>query len=174
MAPYLTDTFVIGKLESTDWTPLFDKQDTSTLKYPPAYMQDQGPFSICLLMSHESDLSQSDNILHTSCLLSLGPFSHKRPGPVYLTCIRVTSEWARWRLKSPASRLFTQPFIQAQIKENIKAPRHWPFAGNSPGTGEFPAQMTSNTGNVSIWWRHHVGNAMAASPEFTTSVNTTV
>ena len=28
-------------------------------------------------------------------------------------------------------------------------------AGNSPGTGEFPAQMASNTENVSIWWRHH-------------------
>ena len=26
---------------------------------------------------------------------------------------------------------------------------------NSPGTGEFPAQMASNAGNVSIWWRHH-------------------
>ena len=28
-------------------------------------------------------------------------------------------------------------------------------AGNSPVTGEFPAQMTSNAENVSIWWRHH-------------------
>ena len=27
-------------------------------------------------------------------------------------------------------------------------------AGNSPGTGEFPAQMASNAENVSIWWRH--------------------
>ena len=27
--------------------------------------------------------------------------------------------------------------------------------GKSPGTGEFPAQMASNTENVSIWWRHH-------------------
>ena len=27
--------------------------------------------------------------------------------------------------------------------------------GNSPGTGEFPAQMASYTENVSIWWRHH-------------------
>ena len=27
--------------------------------------------------------------------------------------------------------------------------------GNSPGTGEFPAQMVSNVENVSIWWRHH-------------------
>ena len=27
--------------------------------------------------------------------------------------------------------------------------------GNSPGTGEFPAQMASNAENVSISWRHH-------------------
>ena len=27
--------------------------------------------------------------------------------------------------------------------------------GNSPGTGEFPAQMASNAETVSIWWRHH-------------------
>ena len=27
--------------------------------------------------------------------------------------------------------------------------------GNSPVTGEFPAQRSSNTENVSIWWRHH-------------------
>ena len=29
-------------------------------------------------------------------------------------------------------------------------------AGNSPVTGEFPAQMASNAENVSIWWHHHV------------------
>ena len=34
-----------------------------------------------------------------------------------------------WRLNSPASRLFAQPFVQAQIKENIKAPRRWPLWG---------------------------------------------
>ena len=27
--------------------------------------------------------------------------------------------------------------------------------GNSPWTGEFPAQMASDAANVSIWWRHH-------------------
>ena len=69
--------------------------------------------------------------------------------------ITVTSEWARQRLKSPVSRLFTQPFIQTQIKENIKAPRHWPWCGEFTGTGEFPAQRASNAENVSIWWRHH-------------------
>ena len=30
--------------------------------------------------------------------------------------------------------------------------------GNSPGTGEFPAQMANNVENVSIWWRHHIIN----------------
>ena len=27
--------------------------------------------------------------------------------------------------------------------------------GNSPGTGEFPAQRASNAENGPIWWRHH-------------------
>ena len=41
--------------------------------------------------------------------------------------IAVTSLWAWWRRKSPGSPLFTQPCKRAQIKENIKAPCHWPF-----------------------------------------------
>ena len=28
---------------------------------------------------------------------------------------------------------FTQPFIQAQIIENIRAPRHWPLCGEFTG-----------------------------------------
>ena len=47
--------------------------------------------------------------------------------------ITVTSQWPQWRLKSPASRLFTEPFIHAQIKENTKAPRHWPLWGEFTG-----------------------------------------
>ena len=35
-------------------------------------------------------------------------------------------------------------------------------AGNSPGTGEFPAQMASNAKNASIWWRHHEGQWLVA------------
>ena len=44
---------------------------------------------------------------------------------------------------------------RTQIKENIKAPRHWPVCWDFTGTGEFPAQQASNAENVSIWWRHH-------------------
>ena len=35
--------------------------------------------------------------------------------------------------------------------------------GNSPVTGEFPAQMASNAENVSIWWRQHVSEPMIKS-----------
>ena len=41
--------------------------------------------------------------------------------------ITVMSLWARWRLKSSATLLFAQPFIQAQIKENTRAPHHSPL-----------------------------------------------
>ena len=37
--------------------------------------------------------------------------------------ITMTSKWALWRVKSPASRVFVQPFVQAQIK----ALRRWPL-----------------------------------------------
>ena len=57
--------------------------------------------------------------------------------------------------KSPASRLFTQLFIQAQIKKTPKPRVTGLCAGNSPATGEFPSQMASNAENVSIWRRHH-------------------
>ena len=52
--------------------------------------------------------------------------------------ITMTSQWAWWRLRSPASRLFTQPFIRAQIKDNIKAPRHWPLSGDFTGDRWIP------------------------------------
>ena len=52
--------------------------------------------------------------------------------------IAVTLKWAWWRLKSPASRLFTQPFTRAQIKGNIKAPRHWPLCGEITGPRGIP------------------------------------
>ena len=54
-----------------------------------------------------------------------------------------------------AYRLFTQPFVQAQIKQNIKTPPRGHCKRNSPGTGEFLSQRASDAENVSTWWRHH-------------------
>ena len=41
-------------------------------------------------------------------------------------------------LKSPAHRLFAQQFVQAHIKENIKALRHWLLWGESTGDQWIP------------------------------------
>ena len=74
----------------------------------------------------------------------------------WLIFITLTSKWAQRRLKSPAPWLFTQLLIKAQIKENIKAPRHWSLCRKFTGKiGEFTAQRASNAENVSIWWRHN-------------------
>ena len=52
--------------------------------------------------------------------------------------ITVTSLWARWRLKSPASRGCAKPFVQALIKEYIKALCHWPLRGEFTGDQWIP------------------------------------
>ena len=80
-------------------------------------------------------------------------------------CITMTSWWARWRLKSPASRLFTQPSIQAQIKENIKTPRHWPLCGEFTGdrwiprtNGQSRCRLVRNT-----YWQTLVLSALSGN-----------
>ena len=56
------------------------------------------------------------------------------------------SQWARWRLKSPASWLFTRSSIQGQIKENIKAPCHRPFWGGFSGDRWIPCTKGQQRG----------------------------
>ena len=48
------------------------------------------------------------------------------------------------------SRLF-----RCRSKKTLKLRVTGLCVGNSPWTGEFPAQMASNAEKVSIWWRHH-------------------
>ena len=64
-------------------------------------------------------------------------------------------------LKKQSHDYLLNHLFKAQIKENIKTPRHYVTglcAGISSGTGEFPAQRASNVENVFIWWRHHDPN----------------
>ena len=65
-------------------------------------------------------------------------FQHQKVYTWRNLVFKMTSLWARWRFKSPASRLFTQSFIQAQIKETIKAPRHWLLCGKFTGDRWIP------------------------------------
>ena len=78
--------------------------------------------------------------------------------------ITLTSQWARWHLTSPASRLFIQPFIQAQSKKTSKLRAtglcrriiRWPV--NSPH--KWPIMRK----NASIWWRHNGSREIPESP----------
>ena len=47
-------------------------------------------------------------------------------------------------------------FFRRRLKKTSKPRVTGLCAGNSPVTGEFPAQRASNAENVSIWWHHHV------------------
>ena len=46
-------------------------------------------------------------------------------------------------------------WVRRRSKKTLKLRVIGLCEGNSPVTGEFPAQRASNAENVSIWWRHH-------------------
>ena len=54
---------------------------------------------------------------------------------------------------------FLNPLFRCRTKKTSKLRFTGLCVGNSPVTSEFPAQMASDTENVSIWWRHHVSRA---------------
>ena len=68
----------------------------------------------------------------------------------------------RWRRNGHGGVLSHQPhhcllnrLFRCRSKKTSKLRVTGLCVGNSPETGEFPAQMASNAENVSIWWRHH-------------------
>ena len=79
------------------------------------------------------------------------PYTHKSSG--------ITLQWRHNERDGVSNHqphdCLLNSLFKAQIKENIKVPRHCPFMGNIPVTSEFLAQGASNAENVSIWWRHH-------------------
>ena len=65
------------------------------------------------------------------------------------------------RRTKKASKLRVTGLCAGKPPEPVNSPHKWPvtrkmFPFNDVIVhGEFPAQMTSNAENVSIWWRHH-------------------
>ena len=55
-----------------------------------------------------------------------------------------------------ASQITSLAIVYATVYSDTDQRKHQSFVlGNSPVTGEFPAQMASNAENISILWRHH-------------------
>ena len=81
---------------------------------------------------------------------------------LYLNRYLTQSIPLRWRHNGSDSVSNHQPYdclLNYLYRRRSKKPSKLRLTGlcvgNSPETGEFPAQMASNAENVSIWWRHH-------------------
>ena len=79
-----------------------------------------------------------------------------------MACLPAPGHTLRWRHNGRDSVSNHQPhdcllnrLFRRRSKKTSKLCVTGLCEGNSPGTGEFPAQMASNAENVSIWWRHH-------------------
>ena len=90
-----------------------------------------------------------NKLIFRNCSTFVGPSSHG--------CFTL-----RWRHNDHAGVSNHQPhgcllnrLFRRKSKKTSKLRVTGLCAGNSPGTGEFPAQMASYAENVSIWWRHH-------------------
>ena len=79
---------------------------------------------------------------HVCCQIGLTPLHWRHNG-----CDSVSNHQPHHHL---LNRLFRR-----RTKETSKLRVTGLCVGNSPETGEFPAQMASNAENVSIWWRYH-------------------
>ena len=100
-------------------------------------------------------LLSSTNFYHTTCFES----ALCRPCSEFLKLTKSL----RWRHNDHAGVSNHQPpgcllnrLFRRKSKKTSKLRVTGLCAGNSPGTGEFSAQMASYAENVSIWWRHHV------------------
>ena len=90
---------------------------------------------------------------------------------IYIWQIRYREKWnpLRWRHNGCDSVSNDQPhhcllnrLFRRRSKKTSKLQVTGLCAGDSPGTGEFPAQMASYAEDVSIWWRHHDWNTREA------------
>ena len=93
-------------------------------------------------------------------------YNYTKPDP--LSPREINCNEGKWRHNDHAGVSNHQPhgclldrLLRRKSKKTSKFRVTGLCAGNSPGTGEFPAQMASYAENVSIWWRHHdIGDFM--------------
>ena len=88
------------------------------------------------------------------------PNKHANYHSAVLTAI-LTKHYSDVIMGAIASQITSLTIVYSTVYAGTDQRKHLSSAslavgvGNSPGTGEFSAQMASNAENVSIWWRHH-------------------
>ena len=127
---------------------------------------------------YNSRVSRQSTLLNAEFSASSSVLLPRRDGQITFVCVLVatpvTGVWKhilltshgvstlRWRHNDHAGVSNHQPhgcllnrLFRRKSKKTSKLRVTGLCAGNSPGTGEFPAQMASYAESVSIWWRHH-------------------
>ena len=100
---------------------------------------------------------------HSRCVTqALQPLKSLQLEILFDNLFILTATTLRWRQNGRDSVSNHQPhdcllnrLFRRRSKKTSKLRVTGLCAGNSPGTGKFPAQMASYAENVSIWWRHH-------------------
>ena len=79
--------------------------------------------------------------------------------PIALLCHQVTLRWCHNECDGDSNHRSLHCLLNCLFRRRSKKASKLRVTGlcegNSPVTGEFPAQRASNAENVSIWWRHH-------------------
>ena len=110
---------------------------------------------LCSIVGLIVDIAQSYSWIHTQVSFTNAFSSATKQSRVCMVTLR-------WRHNDHAGVSNHQPHgcllnrlfrLKSKITSKLRVTGL--CAGNSPGTGEFPAQMASYAENVSIWWRHH-------------------
>ena len=124
-----------------------------------------------------SKVTESESVPDISNISNqdLTPFSSKRKETLLTSVKTPVGKWMidamgtanshislRWRHNDHAGVSNHQPhgcllncLFRRKSKKTSKLRVTGLCVGNSPGTGEFPAQRSSYAENVSIWWHHH-------------------
>ena len=98
----------------------------------------------------------------TCDLITIFPEVHQISYKIWIVSLKIICETLKWRHNGRDSVYNHQPhhcllngLFRRRSMKTSKLRVTGLCVGNSPETGEFPAQMASNAENLSIWWRHH-------------------
>ena len=114
------------------------------------------------IITHFSETNMRPWVWNNSCMIYIIVFEfvvhkslqwrHNGRGGLIIVYWIVYSGADHRKHQSSASLAFVRGIHRWPVKLRVTGL----CTGNSPVTGEFPAQMASNAEYVSIWWRHHV------------------
>ena len=116
---------------------------------------------ICTIMGHVlADITGTTQLAPTYLYIEAGPSWQIQATPVPFQPLSSPLQWRQNERDGVSNHQPDDCLLNRLFKSRSKKISKLRITdlceGNSPVTGEFPAQRASNAENISIWWRHHV------------------